>query len=250
MYRGLRVAVVIPAHNEAQLLPVTLRGLPDYLDEVIVIDDASEDETAQLALQDPRPLHLLKHPENRGVGAAIISGYRESLSLGVEVVVVVGADAQMDPEEMSRLLDPLVEDRADYTKGDRLGHPELLQRMPWIRLLGNLILSRWTALSTGYRGLRDAQCGYTALHTNTLAQLPLSAIYPRYGFPNDLLAKLSEVGARVQSCPVTPIYGEERSGLRILRVIGPISWLLLRNTLKRWWRGPKLLTTSDEPSTL
>ncbi len=230
MYRGLRVAVVIPAHNEARLLPVTLAGLPDYVDHIVVIDDASTDGTA--AVVPRRGVELIRHPENRGVGGAIVTGYRRARALGVDAAVVVGADAQMDPLEMAGLLDGLLEG-ADYVKGDRLGHPEVRGRMPTVRWIGNHVLSLMTRFSTGYWHLRDSQCGYTALSGPALAALPLEALYPRYGFPNDVLAKLAEQRAVVVDRPVSPIYGDERSGIRVLRVIGPIAWLLLRSGLRR-----------------
>lgn len=234
MYRGLNVVVVVPAFNEERLLPRTLAQLPDFVDHTIVVDDASSDHTAQVARAAAHggPIHVLQHAKNRGVGAAISTGYRHALSLGAQAVVVVGADAQMAPEEMSGLLDPLVEGRADYVKGDRLGHPEVRHRMPPVRYLGNHALSALTRLATGY-AVRDSQCGYTALCAKTLAGVPLDALYPRYGFPNDLLAKLAQQGARVQDHPVTPIYGEEVSGIRLHRVCGPILWLLLRASADR-----------------
>ena len=234
MYGRLRVAVVIPAHQEAQLLPGTLAGLPDYVDRILVIDDASTDGTASLAEEcgDSR-VKVIRHERNRGVGAAIVTGYRHARTYGADATVVVGADAQMDPSEMSSLLEPLLEDEADYVKGDRLGHPELRERMPSIRLFGNRVLTVLTRLTSGYRQIRDSQCGYTAISLSALNALDLDDLYPRYGFPNDLLAKLAELRLRVEDHPVTPIYGNERSGIRVRRVIMPILWLLLRSGLRR-----------------
>jgi glycosyltransferase involved in cell wall biosynthesis len=229
--------VVIPARDEAVLLPRTLRELPSFVDRVVVVDDASTDGTGRAAYDTARPgLVVARHAESQGVGGAIVTGYRHALRSGADLVVVVGADAQMDPAEMNRLLDPLVEGLADYVKGDRMGHPEVLRRMPWVRYFGNVVLTAFTRWSSGYGNLRDAQCGYTAITRKLLAQTPLDDLYPGYGFPNDLLAKLAEVGARVMDRPVTPIYEGERSGIRVLHVIGPITLLLLRSGLRRWRR--------------
>jgi len=238
MYRGARVAVVIPAHNEARLLPVTLAGLPAFVDYVVVVDDGSSDATSCVARRRGRwTLDLIRHPRNQGVGGAIVTGYRRALALRADVAVVVGADAQMDPAEMPRLIDPVVDGEADYAKGDRLGHAALRARMPWVRRAGNHALTRLTRLSSGYARVRDSQCGYTAVARRALAALPLDDLYPRYGFPNDLLAKLSEIGARVVDRPVTPIYAGERSGIRIPKVVLPILWLLLRSGARRILRA-------------
>ena len=248
MYRGLRVAVVIPAHDEARLLPVTLAGLPDFVDHVLVVDDASQDGTPEVAERwggrEGMDLQVLRHRYNRGVGGAIVTGYRHALAIRAEAVVVVGADAQMDPTEMPRLLDALL-DGADYAKGDRLSHPEVIRRMPRIRWWGNHALTILTRISSGYRHISDSQCGYTAMCGETLARLSLDDLYPRYGFPNDLLAKLGEIEAVVVDRPVTPIYGDEQSGIRITRVVLPILWLLLRSGLRRTarrrrWLAPAL----------
>lgn len=234
MYREQTVAVVIPAHNEALLLPVTLDGLPDFVDDIIVVDDASTDGTAQLARDHSRDgICVLSHDTNQGVGGAIVTGYRHALLLKADLVVVVGADAQMNPGEMGRLLEPLVDGLADYAKGDRLGHPQVDRLMPRVRLFGNRVLTMMTRWSSGYRHIRDSQCGYTAVTRGTLATLPLGDLYPRYGFPNDVLAKLAEGDQRVIDCPVTPIYGLETSGIRIGKVVLPILWLLLRSGLRR-----------------
>ncbi len=232
MYKGLSIGVVIPAHNEARLLPVTLAGLPDFVDRIIVVDDASSDQTAELAAQSPKT-EVLRHSENQGVGAAIQTGYRRALEIGVDAVVVVGADAQMDPSEMTLLLDPLVADEADYVKGDRLSHPKVREYMPRARYFGNWALTLATRALCGYWHLRDAQCGYTAISAQMLRRLPLDDFYPRYGIPNDLLGYLADEGARVKDRTVTPIYGEEISGIHIPKVIVPISKLLCRIAVRR-----------------
>jgi len=246
MYQSLRVAVVIPAHQEARLLPRTLATLPDYVDQIFVVDDASTDGTGDVAkmTNDPR-VQLISHQRNLGVGGAIVTGYRKACEEQYDAIVVVGADAQMDPTEMHRLLDPLVFGTADYVKGDRLGHPDLSERMPMVRRFGNRVLTLLTRLSSGYGYIRDSQCGYTAVSRSALRQIDLDALYPRYGFPNDVLAKLAEHRLRVMDQPVSPIYGSESSGIRIQRVVGPILWLLLRSGIRRWFRQralPKELT--------
>ena len=234
MYANLTIAAVIPAFNEERLIGRTLSTIPTFVDRVIVVDDASSDRTVTEALAaGGRRLQLVRHPKNRGVGAAIATGYRESLALGCDIAVVMGGDAQMDPEEMDRLVEPIALGRADYVKGNRLSHPELQSRMPRSRLLGNRVLSAATRMATGAPDLRDSQCGYTAISRQALLALDLDRLWPRYGYPNDLLGHLYRAGLRVAQRPVTPIYGEEQSGIRAVTAIPTFSFLLARSWVRR-----------------
>ncbi len=150
MLYGARVAVVVPAHDEARLIARTLRSIPAYVDHVVVVDDASRDETAQRveALDDPR-VELVRHLENRGVGAAIATGYRRAFGAGAQVAAVMAGDGQMDPRDLEALLTPVLRGEADYAKGDRLSHPDAFARMPVSRWLGNHGLSAATRVATG-----------------------------------------------------------------------------------------------------
>lgn len=241
MWAGLRIAIVIPAFREERLLPLTLTRLPQWVDEVVVVDDASDDQTAEVAraltdvfkAQNTR-LTVIQQRVNGGVGSAILKGYHVASELGASVAVVVGADAQMDAQEMPLLLEA-IKRGADYAKGERFSHPEVRHRMPRIRYWGNRALSYMTGAIAGLPNLRDAQCGYTALRLAHLRMLPLEQIYPRYGFPNDLLLRLVESGAKIEQVPVSPIYDTEQSKLSIPRVIGPLLWILARGLARKWW---------------
>lgn len=235
MYREARVAVVIPAYCEARILPRTLSGIPTYVDHIIVVDDGSPDETFDAALTfaalDPR-VDLVRMGFNYGVGRAISRGYERAVELGADVVAVMAADDQMDPADLPGLLEPVVTGQADYTKGNRLAHLEA-RAMPPVRRMGSRLLARLTGLVAGIPDLDDAQCGYTAISSTMLTRLPLSELYPRYGYPNDLILRLAERGARIEQPTVRPVYADEISGLRIPRVVVPISSILLRGAFRR-----------------
>ena len=244
MYQDLKVAVILPAYQEERLIATTLQSLPQWLDGVIVVDDASSDQTVSqvLACQTtlPFPLTLIQNQVNQGVGKSIIEGYRRAETLGFDVGVVMGADAQMDPMEMPRLLNLIVQG-AIYAKGERFSHPHVRQKMPALRYWGNRILSAWTRWISGDHHLQDAQCGYTALQLSVLNTLPLDQIYPRYGFPNDFFLRLTERQYPIAHCPITPIYGLETSTLSIPKVIFPISWILLKGLIRKWTQKRKFL---------
>lgn len=232
MYRQLSVAVVIPAFNEAGAILRAIDAVPDFVDEIVVVDDASHDETAVLAAR--RRVEVLRHDANRGVGAAIVTGYRHALVRGFDVVAVMAGDGQMDPSDLPALLDPIAEDRADYVKGNRFLHREVWRAMPKSRIVGNLLLSSATKLTSGYWNVFDSQCGYTAITRRALLSIDLDLVFPRYGYPNDLLARLHVVGMRVLDVPVRPIYGVAwRSGIKLRTVINPVAVVLLRSWMMR-----------------
>ena len=233
MFCGRTIAIVVPAFNEADKISTTLRSMPAFADWTIVVDDGSGDDTARAARATVRPgsrqLEVIVHPENRGVGAAIATGYARALELGADAVAVMAGDGQMDPADLPRLLAPIVDGSADYAKGNRLAWPGGWRQMPAVRLVGSLALSWVTRLATGYRGIFDSQCGYTAVSRAALLAIGPQHLYPRYGYPNDLLARLAAVGARVVDVPVRPVYGPAwRSGLRPSRVAAPLTGILLR----------------------
>lgn len=235
MLASKTIAVVIPAHNEERLIGRTLRGLPGFVDVAVVVDDASQDRTIAEAeaVGRERRVVVCPHTRNQGVGAAIVTGYRWCLDHGVDLAVVVGADNQMHPDDMAGLVLPLLRGEADYAIGDRLAWPEGWRAFPWQRLVGVVALAAMTRWATGFAPLRDAQCGYTAITRGALAAMPLDRLYPRYGFPNDMLAKALLAGARVVTRPVRPIYAEETSALSIPRVVMPLVRLTLDNRQAR-----------------
>jgi glycosyltransferase involved in cell wall biosynthesis len=235
MVEGKRVAVVVPAHDEQELIAETLRGIPDFVDRVFVVDDASTDATGELARAtgDPR-VEVLVRAENGGVGAAIVTGYERALADGIDVTCVMAADNQMDPSELRSLVEPVARGEVDYAKANRLFTGEAWRVIPRSRYLGNAVLSFLTKIASGYWHVADSQAGYTALSRAALERLDLDRIYPRYGFPNDLLVHLNVAGARVRDVPSRPIYGVgEQSGIRIRSVVPRISWLLFKGF---WWR--------------
>jgi glycosyltransferase involved in cell wall biosynthesis len=247
MFRQRRIAVVVPALNEADKIAATIRSVPGFVDHLIVVDDGSTDGTAAVARRAARraagrgrQVEVLVHAENRGVGAAIGSGYARALELGAEATAVMAGDGQMDPADLPRLLAPVVDGTADYAKGNRFAWPGGWRRMPPVRLAGNVVLSWLTRLASGYARLFDSQCGYTVASRWALLTIAPTRMFARYGYPNDLLARLGAAGARVVDVPVRPVYGPAwRSGLRPTRVALPIARLLLRALIRRWLaRGP------------
>ena len=231
MFRQLRVAVVVPAFNEARKIAATVASIPDFVDDIFVIDDASTDGTADLAgAERATAVQVVRHPYNRGVGAAIATGYKHALAAGADVAVVMAGDGQMDPADLPALLAPIAEGPADYVKGNRFKHPEIWSAMPKSRIVGNVLLSAATRVTSGYTHVFDSQCGYTAIHRRALESIDLDVLWTRYGYPYDLLSRLYVAGVRVVDVPVRPIYGEHwKSGINFGTALHPIPWVLLRS---------------------
>jgi glycosyltransferase involved in cell wall biosynthesis len=232
---GKRVAVVVPAHNEEKLIAETVRGIPEFVDRVFVVDDRSSDGTvaAVRALGDPR-VELIEHERNLGVGGAILTGYQRALAERVDVTAVMAADAQMDPGDLETLAGAVARGEVDYAKANRLFTGQAWDVIPRYRYLGNAMLSLLTKIASGYWHVADSQSGYTAISLQYLELLDLDRIYQRYGFPNDLLVHLNVWNARVRDYPSRPIYGVgERSGIRLRKVVPAISWLLVKGF---FWR--------------
>jgi glycosyltransferase involved in cell wall biosynthesis len=231
MLEGKRVAVVVPAHNEEGLIAATLQGIPGFVDRIYVVDDASTDATAEhaRAVDDPR-VEVITHERNRGVGAAIVTGYKRALAERIDATAVMAGDNQMDPDELEMLTTPVVRDELDYAKANRLFTGSAWTLIPRNRYIGNAILSLFTKVASGYWHIADSQAGYAVISLRVLQLLDLDRIYTSYGFPNDMLVHLNVWSARVRDFPSRPIYGVgERSGIKIRRVVPRISWLL--------WKG-------------
>lgn len=248
MYKNRSIAVVVPAYREELLIRPTLESIPDYVDRVYAVDDASPDRTGaiieELAAADPRitPLH---HPANRGVGGAIVSGYRQALADRIDIVAVMAGDNQMDPAFLPELLDPVVEGRVDYAVGNRLINPLFRKGMSKWRFVGNSVLTLLTKFASGYWQLMDPQNGYTAISRRALETISLDAIYPRYGYCNDLLVWLNTYGFRVKNVPHPARYGLERSKIKYSTYIVRLSWLLFNAFL--WRMKMKYVVLSFHP---
>lgn len=217
MWHGARIHVIVPAHAEERLIQQTLASIPAFVDEIVVVDDASPDSTAeQVRAFGSERVHLVTHTTNRGVGAAIATGYRVAIERGADVLVVMAGDAQMDPVDLERVIAPVVDGRAAYVKGNRFQHVER-SAMPLARRVGGAFLSSLTRLASGL-DIDDSQCGYTALSSRAARALPLDRLWPRYGYPNDLLLLIAQAGFSVYEVPVRPVYGTETSGIRAWHV--------------------------------
>jgi len=238
MYKGKTVCVVVPAYNEERLIRTVIETMLDFVDKIVVVDDKSQDQTAEVvrgyADRSKGRIILIQHDANQGVGGAIVSGYKWARDNKMDATAVMAGDAQMDPADLSNLLDLVVTDLTDYAKGNRLFTGNAWRIIPKVRYLGNSYLSLLTKIASGYWHIADSQTGYTVINLKALETLDLDGIYKRYGMPNDLLVKLNVYNFRVRDIAVRPVYNiGEISRLKVRKIVITLSWLLLKDFLYR-----------------
>ena len=252
MYEGKSVGVVVPAYNEAALVGGVIDTMPAFVDRVYVVDDCSTDDTwaeitrhaaavndrrtPEITLTDggdARSIVPIRHEANRGPGGARKTGYARALDDGIDVVATMDADGQMDPAYLGRILDPVVDGRADYAKGTRLKKREFWREMPPFRLFGNLLLTFLTKIASGYWGMTDPQNGYTAISREALSEVGIETLYDDYGYLNDVLTSLNIRSKRIADVPHPARYGTEHSGIRYSTFVPSLSKVLARNFGRR-----------------
>jgi len=232
MYKGRRICVVVPAHNEEAHVAGVIRTMPSFVDHVVVVDDASTDRTAAAAggTGDPR-VEVIRHAVNQGVGGAILTGHKRAVELGADVSAVMAGDGQMDPAHLSKLLDAIVDEGYDYAKGNRFITRGTLRGMPRHRVWGNAFLTIMTKFASGYWHVFDTQNGYTAISRRALEAIPLERVRRDYLFENSLLCELGLCNMSVKDVATPAVYGDETSGIRI----GRLSFRALGYLTRAFW---------------
>jgi glycosyltransferase involved in cell wall biosynthesis len=237
MYKNKKIGVVVPALNEERFIATVIQGIPEYVDCIYVIDDGSTDDTFKiasvLASGNPSRIKVIKNERNLGVGRSVTTGYQHCLSDDVDIAVVMAGDNQMDATRLPLLLDPIVEEKADYSAGDRLSHKKHVRGMSAWRYVGNMILTWLTRIAAWNFSICDPQNGYNAISSKMLTLINLDSIYPRYGYLNNMLVKLTINRARIIYIPMPSNYGNEKSKIKYWHYIPTVSWLLLKDFI---WR--------------
>ena len=267
MYDGKRIAVVVPAYNESGFVVDVVETVPEFVDRIYAVDDASTDDTwaeirdaaarvneteanPQRATADGGTVETkrvvpIRHEQNQGVGAAITTGYRSATDDGMDVVAVMNGDGQMDPDILDRIIAPIVEGRADYAKGNRLRAREYRTSMSRWRFFGNSVLTFLTKIASGYWGMMDPQNGYTAISRSAIERIDLDASYDAYGFCNDILVRLNVHQLRIEDVEMPAVYGDENSHIRYRTFVPKLSLLLARRFL--WRLQTRYLVTDFHP---
>jgi len=236
MYKNNKIGVVVPAFNEEKLIQKTILGIPDYVDQIVAIDDLSTDKTYQkLKSLQPgnRKLVTIKHEKNLGVGGSIMTGYKKLFDQDIDIAVVMAGDNQMDPQHLPLLLDKIIDGGFDVSKGNRFMHRRELTKMPFYRFIGNIFLTFLTKLASGYWSIFDVSNGYVASKIQILKLVEFSKVKNRFEFETSMLINLNIAGAKVADVSIPAVYGTEVSDLKVWEVLPGLLWTLFSGFWQR-----------------
>lgn len=236
MYRNIEVAVVIPCYNEEKLIGKTVKRLPDFVDHIIAVNDASTDKTLdklhELA-KDNKKVVVIDNEKNLGVGGALMAGYRYALEkTSSEAIGIVAGDDQFDTSYLGPMLDEFIEGKYDYVKASRFFHREAFKTMPRYRQFGNIFISLLTKFSTGYYTITDITNGCGWLRQSILQKVNFDFVQQRYDYETSMLTALSIAGAKIKDHAVPAYYGEEKSTIKLI----PTALRNLRAVWVGFWR--------------
>lgn len=249
MIDAKKIAVIMPAFNEEMLITKSINSVPEEVDLIFVINDCSKDATKstveELAKSNEK-IVLINNEKNSGVGYSIIKGYEEAFKNNCDIGVVMPGDAQALPEDFFNLIEPVIQEKYDYTKGNRLKYKGVSNIMPKHRFFGNTLLTLLTKFASGYYHLMDPQMGYTALNLKILPEINIKNLIKRYGYPGHLLYLLNLADAKVADIEVKPHYGEEKSGIRLITFVPKLIYLLIKLFFSRVFK--KLIVQNLSPA--
>ncbi len=236
MLRNLTLSVVVPAYNEERFIEEVIRTIPEYIDRILVVNDASIDRTGEiLSSIDCKRLGLISHPKRMGAGAAMISGYKKALEEDIDIIAIMAGDGQMDPTILHDIIEPVLTEKADYSKGNRLSSQEHRQGMPKFRLFGNTILTLLVKIASGYWNVDDPMNGYTAISRKILSRINLDKVQKGYAFEADMMVKLNVINAKLVSVPMPSRYRGEKSKIKYTSFIFRLTIFLAKSLIWRLW---------------
>lgn len=230
----LKIFVVIPSYKTKNHIENVIKNIPSFIERILIVDDKCPQYSGIIAenLNNSRVI-VLYHETNQGVGGAVVTGYSKALELGADIVVKIDGDDQMDSNYIEALIQPIMNNNADYAKGNRFTDFRALLKMPKIRLFGNSGLSFLVKASSGYWNIMDPTNGFTAINKKALKNLELEKIAKRYFFESDMLINLNIEKAVVVDVSIPAKYGDEESSLSVTKTLFAFPPKLFKGMCKR-----------------
>lgn len=235
-YYKYKIAVVIPYYNAAKHIVNVVSKLPDFINTIYLVNDKSPEEIPlnELKLSNNYDkISIIVCERNSGVGGATKEGFLKAIEDGMEYVIKVDADDQMDTSYIPDLLKPLILDKAEYAKGNRFRDFKALKSMPVTRKTGNLFLSFLTKIATGYWNNFDPTNGFFAVKTEYLKNADFKNISDRYYFETSLISEMYFQNVRIKDVPMPAVYGDEKSNMTVWKMPFIFIPKLLKTFLKR-----------------
>ncbi len=232
----VNIAVVIPAYRTANVIVKVLEEIPDYVNQIFVVDDCSPDnlkEVVEKFSKNSKKIKLISLDENRGVGGATIVGYLEAVNGGADIIIKIDSDHQMDLDYLPAILEPLLNKKADYVKGNRFMYLQERNEMPLIRRIGNITLSLLSKIASGYWNIFDCTNGYTAIWSDVIQRIPLERLHQRYFFETSMLVELGLINAVVKDVYVPINYKDHQSSLSEIDTVIRFPGLLIKAIFRR-----------------
>jgi len=230
----MNIAVVLPAYNVKSHIENVVKAMPLFVNNIIVVDDKCPQETGSFIEElNLDKVTVIFHKHNKGVGGAVVTGYKKALELNSDIVVKVDGDGQMNPANISKLIQPIIDNKADYTKGNRFVDLKALKQMPKVRLFGNSVLSFLVKVSSGYWDIMDPTNGFTAISKDTILGLELEKLSKRFFFESDMLINLNIQNCVVKDVSISAKYEDEESSLSVTKVLFDFPSKLFKGLLKR-----------------
>lgn len=232
----MTITVIIPCYNVAAHIEEVINSLPSSVTWIIVVNDSSKDDTGKKLgelLEKNRKLIVINHEVNQGVGGAMLTGFKKSIELNSDISIKIDGDNQMDSSYIPELIKPLLENKADYAKGNRFRDFKALRKMPVIRRIGNLGLSFMIKAASGYWNIFDPNNGFIAISNEMLKTINPSNIHKRYFFESSMLIELYHADAVIQEIPMRARYGNEVSHLSVTRTLLGFPPRLLKAFVRR-----------------
>jgi glycosyltransferase involved in cell wall biosynthesis len=226
MYRDKKICVVVPAYNEEKLIGSVLDSMPDFVDTIVVVNDGSTDETSNIA--QAKGALIVTHSKNRGVGAAFHSGINKALELTVDIMVTIDADGQFDPQDIYKLIDPIIDDNADFVTASRFKNKELVPKMSKIRYWGNIAVSKLISFLIGKR-FYDVSCGFRVYSQEALLRLN---VFGEFTYTQETFIDLAFKNVTIKEIPLSVQgvreYGHSKVAKNIVRYAYRASKIIFR----------------------
>ena len=215
MYKNKKIAVVIPCYKVSKFINKVISKLPKFIDNIYVIDDACPDKSVKKIYSESKKIKKIYRKKNGGVGAAVKDGYKLSLKDKNDITVRIDGDDQMDPKLIFKFIEPIINKKADFTKGNRFKNFEFLKEMPFLRILGNILFSLIGMILINNYKVFDFQNGYTSINNKSLKRVLKKKLDDEFFFENSLIYNLSKLKIKILDINMKANYGKEKSNLNI-----------------------------------